>query len=165
MEGIYNEILLSKNNPLFKEKISFENHKIFYKYTSQKYFYYIYDVLDILCKKSPFENNSSVFHMSLYFILKLLYNCKNTPHLSNLDLIIFNCFSLGIKSITKQKYFPLINNIKKIYEEKYYNYKNEEIYKGEIICLKLLNYNINILTAYECIIFLTQNDLKLRKLS
>ena len=165
MEDIYEEIIFSKNEPLFKEKIPVENHKIFYKYTSQKYYLYIYDLLDVLCKKSPYENNSSIFHISLYFILKILHKCENTPHLSNLDLIIFNCFSLGIKSITKQKYFPLINRIKKIYEEKYYNYKNEEIYKGEIMCLKLLNYNINILTAYENIIFLTQKDIKLRKLS
>ena len=55
--------------------------------------------------------------------------------------------------------------IKKIYEEKYINYKNEEICEGEIICLKLLNYNINIVTAYEYIIYLTQNDLKLKELS
>ena len=75
-----------------------------------------------------------------------------------------NCFSLGAKCIIKQTSFPSINRIKKIYEEKYNNYKNEEICKGEIICLKLLNYNINILTVYEYIIYLTQNDLKLREL-
>lgn len=31
--------------------------------------------------------------------------------------------------------------------------------------MKLLNYDINILTAYEYVIYLTQNDLKLRELS
>jgi hypothetical protein len=94
-----------------------------------------------------------------------LYQCENTPYLSNLDLIILNCFSLGIKSIMKQKDFPSINRLKKLYEEKYINYNNEEICEGEIICLKLLNYDINVLTAYEYVIYLTQNDSKLRELS
>ena len=147
------------------EKISIDNHKIFYKYTASKYYFYIYELLDKLCKKSPYENYSSIFHLSLYFILKILYQCENNPYLSNLDLIILNCFSLGIKSLVKQKDFPSISRIKKIYEEKYINYNNEEICEGEIICLKLLNYDINVLTAYEYVIYLTQNDLKLRELS
>ena len=165
MENLYEEIKLTKDKPLFEDKISIENHKIFYKYTKTKYYFYIYELLDKLCKKSPYENNSSIFHLSLYFILKILYQCGNIPYLSNLDLIILNCFSLGIKSIIKQKDFPSINRLKKIYEEKYINYNNEEICEGEIICLKLLNYDINILTAYEYVIYLTQNDSKLRELS
>ena len=165
MEDIYEEIIIIKDKPLFKEKISIENHQIFYKYTSHQYYKYIYDLLDSLCKKSPYESKSSIFHMSLYFILKILYKCKNDPYLTNLDLIVLNCFSLGVKSVIKQKDFPSISRIKKIYEEKYNNYKNEEIYEGEIICLKLLNYNINILTAFDCIIYLTKNDLKLKELS
>ena len=165
MENLYEEIKLINDKPLFEDNISIENHKIFYKYTKTKYYFYIYELLDKLCKKSPYENNSSIFHLSLYFILKILYQCENTPYLSNLDLIILNCFSLGIKSIIKQKDFPSINRLKKIYEEKYINYNNEEICEGEIICLKLLNYDINVLTAYEYAIYLTQNDLKLRELS
>ena len=165
MENLYEEIKLASDKPLFGDNISIENHKIFYKYTNTKYYFYIYELLDKLCKKSHYENNSSIFHLSLYFILKILYQCENTPYLSNLDLIILNCFSLGIKSIIKQKDFPSINRLKKIYEEKYINYNNEEICEGEIICLKLLNYDINILTAYEYVIYLTQNDLKLRELS
>ena len=165
MEDVYEKIIKVKDKPLFKEKISVDNHKIFYKYTSHKYYKYIYDLLDTLCKKCPYENKSSIFHMSLYFILKILYKCRNNPYLTNLDLIVFNCFTLGIKSIIKQIDFPSISRIKKIYEEKYKNYKNEEIYKGEIICIKLLNYKINVLTAYEYILYLTKNDLKLKELS
>ena len=165
MENIYENIMKIKNKPLFKEKIAEEIHKIFYKYTSYKYFKYIYNLLDSLCKKCPYENNSFIFHLSLHFILKILYKCENTPYLTNLDLMVLNCFSLAIKAIIQQKDFPSLNRLKKIYEEKYINYKNEEIREGEIICLKLLNYNINILTAYECVIFLTQNDLKLKELS
>jgi hypothetical protein len=103
--------------------------------------------------------------MSLYFILRILYKCKNNPYLTNLDLIVLICFELGVKSIIKQKDYPSITRVKKIYEEKYNNYKNEEIYEGEIICLKLLNYNINIITAYDYIMYLTKNDVKLRELS
>ena len=165
MENFYQKIMLTKDKPLFKNKIPNEKHKIFFKYTSNKYYKYIYDLLDILCKKCPYENKLSIFHLSLYFILKILYKCENTIYLNNLDLIVLNCFSLGIKSTIKQKEFPSINKIKAIYEEKYSNYKNEEICEGEIICLKLLNYNINRLTAYEYIIYLTQNDSKLKELS
>ena len=164
MDNIYEEITLIKDKPLFEEFIQIENHKIYYKYTSQKYYTYIYDILDILCKKCPYENSSSIFHLSLNFILKILYQCGNVPYLSNLDLIVLNCFSLGAKCIIKQTSFPSINRIKKIYEEKYNNYKNEEICEGEIICLRLLDYNINILTAYEYITYLTQNELKLKEL-
>lgn len=113
MENLYEEIKLTNAKPLFEDKISIENHKIFYKYTKTKYYFYIYELLDKLCKKSPYENNSSIFHLSLYFILKILYQCENNPYLSNLDLIILNCFSLGIKSIIKQKDFPSINRLKK----------------------------------------------------
>ena len=165
MQNFYEKIMITKNKPLFKRNICIDNHQIFYKYTSNKYYKYIYELLDTLCKKSPYENRDSIFHMSLYFILKILYKCRNTPYLTNLDIIVLNCFSLGIKSIVKQENFPSISRIKKIYEEKYIHYKNEEICEGEIICLKLLNYNINIVTAYEYIIYLTQKDSKLKELS
>ena len=165
MENLYEKIIVTKNKPLFKRNISLDNHQIFYKYTSNKYYKYIYELLDTLCKKSPYDNRDSIFHLSLYFILKILYKCSNTPYLTNLDLMVLNCFSLGIKILVKQENFPSISRIKKIYEEKYIIYKNEEICEGEIICLKLLNYNINIVTAYEYIIYLTQNDLKLKELS
>ena len=165
MENIYKKIMINKSEPLFDNKISNENHKIFYKYSSHKYYKYIYELLDTLCKKSRYENYTLIFHLSLYYILKILYNCENTAYLNNLDLIVLNSFSLGIKSTILQKDFPSINRLKKIYEEKYINYKNEEICEGEIICLKLLNYNINILTAYEYVIYLTENDTKLRELS
>lgn len=113
MDNIYEEIILIKDKPLFEEFIQIENHKIYYKYTSQKYYTYIYDILDILCKKCPYENSSSIFHLSLNFILNILYQCGNIPYLSNLDLIVLNCFSLGAKCIIKQTSFPSINRIKK----------------------------------------------------
>ena len=151
MEKIYEKVLCLKNKPFFEQRIIYKNHKIFYKYTSNKYYKYIFNLLDTLCKRSPYENKSYIFHLSLSFILRILYNCENTPYLSNLDLIILNCFSLGIKSLIKQKLFPSINKLKKIYEEKFSNYNRNEIVEGEIICLKLINYNINLLTPFEYI--------------
>lgn len=165
MENIYEEILFIKDKPLFRNSISIDSHKIFYKYTSRKYFKYIFNLLDALCEKSPYENKSSIFHLSLCFILKILYQSNNTPFLSNLDLITLNCFSLGVKSLTKQKLFPSITRLKKIYEQKFLQYNNKEILQGEIICLKLLNYDINLLTSYEYLEFiLKQNyDITIKK--
>ena len=158
MEEIYEKVLYIKNHALFDSPISFDAHKIFYKYTSLKYYKYIFNLLNTLCKKCPYENSTQIFHLSLSFILKCLHKCENTPYLSNLDLIILNCFSLGIKSLTKQKLFPSIKRIKKIYEEKYINYTNKEILEGEITCLKLLNYNINILTPLEYVEYITYEE-------
>ena len=155
MENIYEKILYIKNKPLFEKTISFSNHKIFYKYTSTKYYKYIFNLLDTLSKRSSYENKSHIFHLSLTFIFKILFQCGNTPHLSNLDLITLNCFSLCIKSLTKQKMFPSITKIKNIYQEKYNSYTNKEILEGEIVCLKLLNYNINILTPFEYVEYIT----------
>ena len=158
MENIYEKILFIKNKPLFEQNISYETHQIFYKYTSNKYHKYIFNLLNTLCKRSPYENFVHVFHLSLCFIFKFLYQCENTQHLSNIDLVILNCFSLGIKSLTKQKLFPSINRLKKIYEEKYKTYNKKEIIEGEVICLKLLNYDINILTPFEYIEYITFDD-------
>ena len=158
MEKIYEKVLYLKNKPLFEEIISYENHKIFYKYTSNNYYKYIFNLLDTLCQKSPYENKSHIFQLSFSFMLKILYKSENTPHLSNLDLITLNCFSLGIKSLTKQKLFPSINKLKKIYEGKFINYSKKEIIEGEIICLKLLDYDINILTPFEFVEYIVYDN-------
>ena len=158
MEKIYEKVLYIKNHALFDSPISFSTHKIFYKYTSLKYYKYIFNLLNTLCKKSPYENSSHIFHLSLSFIFKFLHECENTPHLSNLDLIILNCFTLGIKALTKQKLFPSITRVKKIYEEKYGNYSNKEILEGEIICLKMIDYDINILTPFEYVEYITFDE-------
>ena len=50
------------------------------------------------------------------------------------------------KTIENQKVVPCLNKLKKIYKEKFINYQKEEIVKVELICIKLLNYKINLLT-------------------
>ena len=53
---------------------------------------------------------------------------------------------------------PCLNKLIKIYKEKFSNYRKEEIVKVELICIKLLNYKINILTPYECLYYLIYSE-------
>ena len=144
-KALYDKPLIQKSN--FKES----DHLILSKYTSPSYYKYSIDLLETLCKQSNYENKRYIFHMSLHYLLKILYNCCNTPCINNYDILILCCFSLGIKVSTNQHKTPFISKIKLIYPEKYSFYKNEEIQKAEIICIKLLEYNINILTSFDCL--------------
>ena len=148
----YEKILNSLNTPLIPEESAISTkHKIFQKYTSQPYYKYAFDLLDTLCQKTNYENKKRLLHFSFTYLTYILYNCGNNPYLSNFDMMILICFYLAIKAIIKQNRIPCLNKFKKIYTEKYANYKNEEIIKAEIICIKLLNYKINFLTVYDCL--------------
>ena len=150
----FNETKKILNNPLIDNKIIEKKHLIFIKYTSELYYKYSIELIETLCKKSKFANTKLLFHTTLSFLLKILYNCGNKPCLNNFDLLILCSFSLGIKSIETRNKSPSINRLKKIYQEKFYQYENDEIKIGEILCLQLLNYNINILTQYEGLFYL-----------
>ena len=135
----YEKIINSLNIPLIpEENIILTNHKIFQKYTSKLYFKYAYDLLDTLTKRTNYENKKRLLHTSFIYLTYILYNCGNIPYLSNFDLMIFCCFYLGVKVIIKQNKVPGLTKFKKIYSEKYSDYKNEAIVKAEIICIKLL---------------------------
>ncbi len=146
------------NNPLIETKLIESKHLIFIKYTSEIYYQYTLELLESLCKKSKYENKKLLFHTSLIFFLKILYNCGNNPYLNNYDLLILSAFSLGIKSTENQHKSPTLNKLKRIYPERYSTYENEDIKIGEIICIKLLDYNINILTPYECLFYLLNKN-------
>ena len=150
----FNETKKYLNFPLIDNKIIEKRHLIFIKYTSELYYKYSIELIETLCKKSKFANTKLLFHTTLSFLLKILYNCGNTPCINNFDLLILCSFSIGIKSVETRNKSTSINRLKKIYQEKYYNYDNNEIKIGEIICLKLMNYNINILTPYESLFYL-----------
>ena len=155
----YEEILNELNTPLISEPDSiYLNHKIFQKYTSQPYYKYAFDLLDTLCKKTNYQNKKQLLHISFAYLTYILYNCGNIAYLSNFDIMILCCFYLAIKAIIKQNTIPCMSKFKKIYIEKYNNYKNEEIIKAEIICLKLLKYKINILTVHDCLYYLLYNN-------
>ena len=151
---IFNETIKILNNPLIDSKLLEKKHLIFIKYTSELYYKYSIELIETLCKKSKFGNKKLLFHTTLSFLLKILYNSGNTPCLDNFDLLILCSFSIGIKSIENIYKSISINKLKKIYPEKFYNYKNSDIKIGEIISLKILDYNINILTPYESLFYL-----------
>ena len=146
------------SKPIIEEEYIQEEHLIISKYTSKKYFEYSIELIKTLLEKSNYENKRYIFHMSLYYLLKILYNFKNTPYIDNYDLLILCSFSLGIKATVDQHKTPFITKLKNIYPEKYSSYTNNEIQKCEIICLKLLNYKINILTSYEILSYFFKNN-------
>ena len=156
----YKEILNTLNIPLIQDKPIFTSHKIFTKYTSYPYYKYAFDLLETLCNKTNYDNKKRLLHMALTYLTIILYNCGNIPYMSNFDIMILCCFNLSIKVIENQKNIPCLNKLKKIYKEKYTNYQKEDIVKVELICIKLLNYKINILTIYDCLYYLLSNQNK-----
>ena len=158
MDSIQNEIIYHFNKPIFTKIIKSNIHLIFIKYSNQRYYKYAFELLDSLLKKSLFINNRKIFHTSLYYLLKILYNCGNIPYCSNLDLIILSCFFLGIKTNEVQKNMINITKLKNIYPEKYSSYENSEIKNCETICIYLLKYDINFITIYDCIYFLLKDE-------
>ena len=155
---IFNYTKKILNNSIIDTKWIENKHLIFIKYTSDLYYKYTIELLETLCQKSKYENKKLLFHTCLNFLLKILYNCGNIPCLNNYDLLILCSFSLGIKSTEYQHKSPSLNKLKKIYPEKFSSYENEDIKLGEVICIKLLNYNINILTSYECLFYLLNKN-------
>ena len=158
----FDDFIEKISKPIIEEEYIQEDHLILSKYTSKKYYEYSIELIKTLSEKSNYENKGYIFHMSLYYLLKILYNFKNTPYIDNYDLLILCSFSLGIKVTVDQHKTPFITKLKRIYPEKYSSYTNNEIQKCEIICLKLLNYKINILTSYEILsYFFKSNKYKL----
>ena len=149
---LFNKPIIIENN------YDLSNHKIFEKYTSFLYQKYTFDLLETLCKKSSFENKDKILHKSIYFLLKFLYESKNTILLTNYDIIILISFYLGIKTTENQKKIPNLTQLKNIYKEKFGDYKNEEIKIGEIIIIKQLEYKVNFMTAYDYLCYLFQDN-------
>ena len=143
------EIIKNLNKPIFHTCISSKIHKIFIKYTNLKYRQYSLSIIKKLCQKSPYNNKNSIFYQTLLLHDIVLYNCGNEVLISNFDLLILSCFTIAIKSLCDQYHILKIKDLKNIYREKFYLYKNEEIISSEIICLKLLDYNINYMSSYD----------------
>lgn len=158
MEIFFEEILKNKNNSIIEEKYKQKNHLILSKYTSKKYYKYSIDLLKTFLEKTSYTNKTYIFHMSLQYLIKILYNFKNISYIDNYDLLILCSFLLGIKVSINQYNPPFITEVKRKYSDKYSSYSNEEIQKCELICMKHLDYNINVLTPYECIYYLFHKD-------
>ena len=146
------------NVPLIDSQFTPQAHLIYVKYTSDKYFKYSSELFSILCKNSLSDKPKYLFQLSISFYIKILYNCGNSPCLNDLDLLILCSFLLGTKISENQHKCLTITKIKNIYPEKFSKYSNEEVNFGEIICIKTLQYNINILTPYECLLFILRSN-------
>ena len=65
--------------------------------------------------------------------------------------MILTVFYLSVKCIGTQYTMINIEQLKKLLPNRFSQYKNQEILEMEILCLKLLRYNINIITCYDCL--------------
>ena len=157
MENI-KEVLASLNEPLIKENITLNNHKIFFKYTTEPYIKHIVETFRNLCDRCSCNTREKIFYSCLSYLLRILYNCKNDIRIDNFDLVLLSIFYISLKANDLQKKIPRISKLKTIYKEKYRNIDNIEIKKTEILCLKLLNYDINIITPYDCFYYLFKEN-------
>lgn len=146
-----NDILEKSNIPIIPSKLNEKEHKLFIKYTTNNNYKYTYELLNTLCNNSKSKNKISLFHKSLKCLLKILYNLNNNDNLIEFDLLVLTSFYLGLKLNELRTKIPKIKKLKEIYPKKYHDYDQKKIKNAEIICIKLLDYNIDILTSYDCL--------------
>ena len=79
---IFNENENLFNTPLIDIKLIENRHLIFVKYTSELYYKYSIELIETLCQKSKCQNKKLLFYTTLNFLLRILYNCGNTPCLN-----------------------------------------------------------------------------------
>ena len=155
---ISNGILKNLGTPTFPINISSSTNKIFIKYSDNQRRRNNIDLIYNLCKNSNFKNKESLLYQTLIFHDIILYNCGNNNIIKDIDLMILTIFFISIKSIGRQITMITIEELKKLNSNKYSRYKNEEIVEMEILCLKLLKYNINIITCYDCLKIIMLNN-------
>ena len=157
MENV-KEILETLNEPLIMENISSTNHKIFFKYTTESYNKHVVEIFRNLCEKCSYNIREKIMYNCLSYLLRILYNCKNDIRIENFDILLLSIFYISLKANELQKKIPHISKLKMIYKEKYKNIDNIVIKKTEIFCLKLLNYEINIITPYDYLYYLFKEN-------
>ena len=154
----FDENIKHFNIPIINEKNYLPSrHKIFTKYSSFPYQKYSFELLETLCNKSSFENKAKILHKSIHFLLEFLFKTENNILISNYDLIILVSFYLGIKTCENQNKIPNLPKLKNIYIEKFGRIENKEIKNAEIIFIKLLEYKINFMTAYDYLCYFFKN--------
>jgi hypothetical protein len=137
---------------------------IFTKYSSFPYQKYSFELLETLCNKSSFENKAKILHKSIHFLLEFLFKTENNILISNYDLIILVSFYLGIKTCENQNKIPNLPKLKSIYIEKFERLENTEIKNAEIIFIKLLEYKINFMTAFDYLCYFFKNTKEMMNL-
>ena len=143
-------IIKNLGKPTFPINISSSTNKIFIKYSESKIRKNHIDIIYNLCKNSNFKNKESLLYQTLIFHDLILYNCGNEDIIKDINLMILTSFFISVKSIGRQIKLNKIEQLKKLNNE-FLKYKNEQIVNMEILCIKLLKYNINVLTCYDCL--------------
>ena len=143
-------IIKNLGKPTFPINISSSTNKIFIKYSESKIRKNHIDIIYNLCKNSNFKNKESLLYQTLIFHDLILYNCGNEDIIKDINLMILTSFFISVKSIGRQINLITIEQLKKLNNE-FLKYKNEQIVNMEILCIKLLKYNINVLTCYDCL--------------
>ena len=148
------------NIPIIPQKFNEKEHKLILKYTTtmNNNYKYTYELLNTLCINSKSKNKTSLFHKSLQCLLRLLYNLNNNENIIEFDLLVLCSFYLGLKLNELRTKIPKIRKLKEIYPKKYQNYDPLKIKCAELLCIKLLDYNIDILTSYDCLLYLLYNN-------
>ena len=143
-------IIKNLGKPTFPINISSSTNKIFIKYSESKIRKNHIDIIYNLCKNSNFKNKESLLYQTLIFHDLILYNCGNEDIIKDINLMILTSFFISVKSIGRHINLITIEQLKKLNNE-FLKYKNEQIVNMEILCIKLLKYNINVLTCYDCL--------------
>ena len=155
---IFKKIIYKFDKPFFPPSISTKSHLIFLKYTSSKYRSYMINQYKNLCNKLHSNvNKHEIFYLSILFNDLILYNCGNEPIITNISLLVLCCFYISVKFRLNQYEVMSIHSLKKFNPEKYNEYSNEEIQYVETLCIKLLNYKLNYMTCYDCLVILVYN--------
>ena len=144
-------IIRNLANPTFPKNISSSTNKVFIKYSDNQIRRYNIDLIYNLCKNSNLKNKESLLYQTLIFHDIILYNCGNKDVIKDINLMILTVFYLSVKCIGTQYTMINIEQLKKLLPNRFSQYKNQEILEMEILCLKLLRYNINIITCYDCL--------------
>ena len=144
-------IIRNLANPTFPKNISSSTNKVFIKYSDNQIRRYNIDLIYNLCKNSNLKNKESLLYQTLIFHDIILYNCGNKDVIKDINLMILTVFYLSVKCIGTQYTMINIEQLKKLLPNRFSHYKNQEILEMEILCLKLLRYNINIITCYDCL--------------
>ncbi len=144
-------IIRNLANPSFPKNISSSTNKVFIKYSDNQIRRYNLNLIYNLCKNSNVKNKESLLYQTLIFHDIILYNCGNKDVIKDINLMILTVFYLSVKCIGTQYTMINIEQLKKLLPNRFSHYKNQEILEMEILCLKLLRYNINIITCYDCL--------------
>ena len=155
---LFKKVIYKYDKPFFPPSISTKSHLIFLKYTSSKYRSYMINQYKNLCNKLHSSvNKHEIFYLSILFNDLILYNCENEPIITNISLLVLCCFYLSVKFRLNQYEVMSLHSLKKFNPEKFKEYSNEEIQYIETLCLKLLNYKLNYMTCYDCLVILVYN--------